>query len=73
MGGEEGGDQDQRVKAQEDPDGIGDLIRTLVRRQGKEGRKERQERPLADAPEIPPGDLGRSALAFVLRNRPRPP
>lgn len=66
MRGEEGGDQDQRVKAQEDADGIGDLIRTLVGRQGKEGQKERQEGQLADASEMPPGDLGRSALAFVL-------
>jgi len=73
MGGEEGSDEDQRIKAQEDADGIGDLIRALVCGQGKESQKERQKRALADAPEVPPGDSGRSALAFVLRNRPRPP
>ncbi len=71
MGGEKGRDEDERVKVQEDANGIGDLIRSFVGRQDKEAEKERQEGPLADASQPPPRKPGGSSFCFLasgLRN-----
>lgn len=73
MGGEKGRDEDERVKVQEDANGIGDLIRSFVGRQDKEAEKERQEGPLTDASQPPPWKGGGLPLTFSLRNWSGPP
>jgi hypothetical protein len=54
MGREDGGDEDQGIKAQEDAHGVGDLVRPFECRQYEKGKKKRQEGPLANQPQPPP-------------------
>ena len=70
VGGEKGRHEDQRIKAQEDADRVGDLIRPLVCREEKQDKKERQECPLADAPDPRPDDWRTVLLSGALRNWP---